>query len=221
MRPPIRCAPVPKAALGRAGDVEALAQLHLRHQHEHHHRGKTIAPCSGSIGRAPEPAQLRVLATQRSAGPVHHQERRAAWPRHKPEQPEPMLREGARADPPAVGSLPRRVLGRDRKKASSFAPDQRAFVERADDLRRLGIDQARGVELLVRVVPVPPAVGEPLAEPGARNRAADSVLRRRPASRVPVAMARSMSRSSARKSACREWATVEANFMRGLPVVRA
>jgi hypothetical protein len=70
-------------------------------------------------------------------------------------------------------------------------------------------------------VPVPPAVGEPLAEPGARNRAADSVLRRRPASRVPVAMARSMSRSSARKSACREWATVEANFMRGLPVVRA
>jgi hypothetical protein len=36
--------------------------------------------------------------------------------------------------------------------------------------RRPGpITASRGVELLVRVVLVPPAVGEPLAEPGARN----------------------------------------------------
>jgi hypothetical protein len=43
------------------------------------------------------------------------------------------------------------------------------LIERADDLGRLGVDQASGVELLVRVVLVAPAVGEPLPEPGARN----------------------------------------------------
>ena len=52
------------------------------------------------------------------------------------------------------------------------APDHRALVEGTDDLRRLGVDQARRIELLVRVVPVPPAVGEPLPEPGAGDLAA-------------------------------------------------
>jgi hypothetical protein len=49
------------------------------------------------------------------------------------------------------------------------APDQRTLVERADDLPRLGVDQIRCVETLVRVMPVAPAVGETLAEPGARD----------------------------------------------------
>ena len=69
---------------------------------------------------------------------------------HEPQRPEAVLRERARADPLAVGSLPRRVLSRDRKKAPAPTPDHRALVERADDLRCLGVDQARGVELLVR-----------------------------------------------------------------------
>ena len=59
------------------------------------------------------------------------------------------------------------VLGRDREKAPAPAPDHRALNERADDLQRLGVDEACGVDLLVRVVPVAPTVGEPLAEPGA------------------------------------------------------
>jgi hypothetical protein len=80
-----------------------------------------------------------------------------------------VFRKVTRADPLAVGPFSRRVLGRDRKKAAALASDQRALVKRPDDLRRLGVDQARGVELLVRVVLVPPAVGEPLAEPGARD----------------------------------------------------
>jgi hypothetical protein len=80
-----------------------------------------------------------------------------------------VLREGARPDPLAVGSFLRCVLGRDREKAAAPTPDHRAFVESTDDLRGLGIDQARGVELPVRVVLVAPAVGEPLAEPGARH----------------------------------------------------
>ena len=53
------------------------------------------------------------------------------------------------------------------------APDHRALVERADDLRRLGVDQARGVEPPIRVVIVAPAVGEPLAGLGARDLAAE------------------------------------------------
>src|SRR5688500_13417898 len=80
-----------------------------------------------------------------------------------------MLRESARADSLAIGSLLRRVLGRDREKASAPAPDQRALVESADDLRRLGVDQARRVELLVRVVSFAPAVGEALPEPRAHH----------------------------------------------------
>ena len=83
-----------------------------------------------------------------------------------------MLRKGARTDPPAVGSAPRRVFGRDRKEAPTLAPDHRTLVERANDLRRFGVDQTRRIELPVRVVLVPPAVGEPLAEPGARDLAA-------------------------------------------------
>jgi hypothetical protein len=63
--------------------------------------------------------------------------------------------------------LPRRVLGRDSEKASTLAPDHRAVVECADDLRRFGVHQACRIEPLVRVVPVPPAVGEPLPETGA------------------------------------------------------
>jgi hypothetical protein len=80
-----------------------------------------------------------------------------------------MLAKRARADSLAIGSLLRRVRGRDRQKAPTLAPDQRTLVERADDLRRLGVDQTRGVETLVRIVPVAPAVGETLAEPGARD----------------------------------------------------
>jgi hypothetical protein len=60
-------------------------------------------------------------------------------------------------------------LIRDREKAPTPAPDHRALIKRPDDLRRLRVHQARAVELPVRVVPVAPAVGEPLAEPGARH----------------------------------------------------
>jgi hypothetical protein len=55
------------------------------------------------------------------------------------------------------------------KKAPALAPDFCALVRGTNDLRRLGVDQARGVELLVRVVLVAPAVGEPLTEPGAAD----------------------------------------------------
>ena len=48
-----------------------------------------------------------------------------------------------------------------------------ALVERADDLRRLGVHQARGIELPVRVVLVAPAVGEPLVETSAGHLAAE------------------------------------------------
>jgi hypothetical protein len=78
-----------------------------------------------------------------------------------------MLREGARTDSLAINASPRRVPGRDREKASARAPNNGALIESADDLRRFGVDQARSVELLVRVVLVAPAVGEPLPEPGA------------------------------------------------------
>ena len=213
MRPPIRCAPVPEAALGRAGDVEALTQLHLRHEQEHHHRGQTLSAAPGPVGRTPEASQLPALATERSSQAIDDQERRSALPRHEPEWAETVLREGARADPPAIGALPRRVLGRDREKAPAPAPDHRALVECADDLRRLGVDQARGIELLVRVMLVAPAVGEPLAEPGAPTCRRSSVLSPRPASRVPVVTARSMLRSSACMSACRERARAATNFM--------
>jgi hypothetical protein len=75
-----------------------------------------------------------------------------------------MLRKRARADPLAAGALPRRVLGRDREKAAAPAPDHCALIEPADDLRRPAVDQARGVELLVWVVLVAPAVRKPLTE---------------------------------------------------------
>jgi hypothetical protein len=52
--------------------------------------------------------------------------------------------------------------------------------ERADHLRRLGVDQARGIDLPVRVVPVTPAVGEPLPKPGARDLAAELGLETAP-----------------------------------------
>jgi hypothetical protein len=44
----------------------------------------------------------------------------------------------------------------------------RPFIEGAHDLWRLGVDQDRSIQALVRVVPVAPAVGEPLPETDAR-----------------------------------------------------
>jgi hypothetical protein len=63
-----------------------------------------------------------------------------------------VLGEGARTDPLAIGAFPRCVVGRDRETVPAFAPDQRTLVECTDDLRRLGVDQARGAQALVRVV---------------------------------------------------------------------
>ena len=131
-------------------------------------RARSVArrkPRSWPVLRLTEP---RRPSTTRSDGPLRRGTNRSGLKR--------VLREGARADPPAVGSLPRRVVGRDRQEAPTLAPDQRALIERADDLRRLGVDQAGRVKLLVRVVPVPPAVGEPLAEPGPRHLPAEIAL---------------------------------------------
>src|SRR5688500_15033721 len=76
------------------------------------------------------------------------------------------------------------------------------------DHLRAFVDQARRVELLVRVGPVAPAVGEPLAEPGARDLAPQLGLEPAAAPWVPLVTARSRSRSSACMSA---WSTGEAN----------
>jgi hypothetical protein len=154
---------------GRPRDVEPLRELYLRHEQKHHDRRQAVTPFAGPIGCAPEAPQLPGLPAERGAQAVHHKQRGPALPRHEPKQPEAVLREGARADPPAVGSLPRCVLGRDREKAPAPAPDHSTVIKGADDLRRFGVDQARGVELLVRVVLVAPAVGELLPEPGARH----------------------------------------------------
>ena len=102
--------------------------------------------------------EARKPSTTRSDGPLAEARTGAA---------KPVLQERARADPLAIGALRGRVLGRDREKAPAPAPDHRARIERPDDLRRLRVDQARGIQLLVREVLVAPAVGEPLAEPGA------------------------------------------------------
>ena len=66
------------------------------------------------------------------------------------------------------------------------APDHRTLVKRANDLRRFGVNQARSVELPVRVVLIVPAVRQPLAQPGAGHLPAELGLRPRPASRVPL-----------------------------------
>jgi hypothetical protein len=86
--------------------------------------------------------------------------------------------------------------------------------EGMDHLRAF-VDQARRVELLVRVGPVAPAVGEPLAEPGARDLAAQLGLEPAAAPWVPLVTARSRSRSSACMSACRKRVIVAASFMSG------
>ena len=122
-----------------------------------------------ALGGAPEASQLPGLPAERGAQAIHDQERRPALPRHEPSGPKRcsgkvlgLIRL------PSVPFLGAFSVGIARKRPR-LAPDHRALVERADDLRRLGVDQARGVELLVRVVLVAPAVGEPLAEPGARD----------------------------------------------------
>jgi hypothetical protein len=145
----------------------SLVQLYLRHEQKHHHRGQTLAAAPSAIRCPPQASQLTGRAAERGAQLVHHQERRSGWSRHEPERPETVLGEGARADAPAVDSLPWCVLGRDRENAAALAPDHRALVEGTDDLWRLGVDQACSVQLIVRKVLVAPAVGEPLAEPGA------------------------------------------------------
>jgi hypothetical protein len=61
----------------------------------------------------------------------------------------------------------------DREEAAALAPDHRTLVKGTDNLRRRGVDQACGVQLLVPVVLVAPTVGEPLPEPGARDLAAE------------------------------------------------
>ena len=170
-----------------------------------------------SAGRARSRAGSRAapgLAAERGAQAIHDQERWAAPPRHEPQRPETVLRKRAWPDPLAIGALPRRVLGRDRQKAATPAPDHRALVERADDLRRLGVDQARGIELLVRVVLVSPAVlASRWPSPALVTCRRSSVLSPRPASRVPLATARSISRSSSCMSAWSERASVAASFM--------
>jgi hypothetical protein len=73
---------------------------------------------------------------------------------------------------------------------------------------------------LVRVVLVPPAVGEPLAEPRARDLTAQLGLEAPPASRVPLLTARSMSRSSACRSARSGRAKEAMSFMRSSQLSR-
>jgi hypothetical protein len=60
---------------------------------------------------------------------------------------------------------------------------------------------------------IPPAVGEPLAEAGVRNLTAELGPEAAPASRVPLATARSMSRNSACMSTWSERVIVAANFI--------
>jgi hypothetical protein len=150
----------------------------LERQQKHHHRGQPLPAAPSALGCTPEPPELPGLAVERGTQAIHHQKRRSAWSRHESEWSKPVLREGARADPLTIGALPRCVLGRDRQKAPAVAADHGALVERPYDLRRLRVNQARSVELLVRVVPVAPAVGEPLAETGTRHLAAQLGLER-------------------------------------------
>ena len=64
-----------RPALGRPRHVEPLAQLHLRHEQEHHDGGQTLSAAPGAIGRTPEPSELSGLPAERGAQAVHHQER--------------------------------------------------------------------------------------------------------------------------------------------------
>src|SRR5918994_835314 len=45
-----------RPVLGCPGDVEALAQLHLRHEQEHHDRGQVLSAAPGPIGCASKAA---------------------------------------------------------------------------------------------------------------------------------------------------------------------
>jgi hypothetical protein len=89
----------------------------------------------------------------------------------------------------------------------------RPFVEGAHDLWRLGVDQARSIQALGRVVPVAPAVGEPLPETDARHLPAQLGPEAAAGRAGVFATLRSMSCSSACISACKERATVVTNFM--------
>jgi Recombinase zinc beta ribbon domain len=90
-------------ALGCPGDVESLAQLHLRHEQEHHDRGQTLATAPGTFGRTLESSELSGLPAERGAQAVHDQERGAIRAKHEPERPETMLRKRAQADPLTFG----------------------------------------------------------------------------------------------------------------------
>jgi hypothetical protein len=56
-----------RPALGRAGDVEPLARLHLRHEQEHHDCGQTLAAAPRPIRRTPEASDLCGLPAVRGA----------------------------------------------------------------------------------------------------------------------------------------------------------
>jgi hypothetical protein len=43
--------------LSRPRNVEPLAQLHLRHEHEHHDRGQTLSVAASAVGRTPETSE--------------------------------------------------------------------------------------------------------------------------------------------------------------------
>jgi hypothetical protein len=129
-----------RPALGRARYVEPLRELYLWDEQKHHHCGQAPAALAPAIGCAPEATQLAGLAAELGAETVDDQERWPTGSRDQAKRPEAMLGEVARANTPAIGALPRRVLGRDRQKAPAPAADHRALVERADDLRRLGVD---------------------------------------------------------------------------------
>jgi hypothetical protein len=142
------------------------------------------ADIAGALVQGPSPRtlSLRSTSTRPSSAAASDSESTAtsqprpmpifsdgpALPRHEPEQPEAMLRKRARAliRLPSVPFLGAFSVGITRKRPRLLRITP-ALVERADNLRGLGVDQARPIELPVRVVIVAPAIGESLPEPSA------------------------------------------------------
>jgi hypothetical protein len=129
------------SALGCPGDVEALAQLHLRHEQEHHHRGQ-----AWPLRRTRSVARLKPLSwpvcllyetgspsTTRSDGPLGRGTNRS-----DPNRCSGKVFGLVRL--PSVPFLGAFSVGIARK-APVLAPGHRALTERADDPRRFGVDR--------------------------------------------------------------------------------
>jgi hypothetical protein len=106
-----------------------------------------------------------------------------------------------------------KVIGLIARKRPRLLRITGTLIEPADDLRHLRVDQARRIELLVRIVLVAPAVGETLVEAAARDLMAQ--LGRQTAAGLAGAAATAslISRSSACMSAGSERVMLPVSFI--------